>query len=507
MTGRLPFDPKRMSVPPSTATGSNRAEGDRPLSVSELAARIESVVREGLPQTIRVVGEVSGTVQRTHWYFNAKDQNAVIACVMFASAARKGRIEPENGRAYILTGRVEYYAKGGRVSLIVDRLEPVGEGALDLAFRKLCEELKSLGWLDPARKRRLPTFPRRIAVVTSAGGAALQDVLDTMSRRCPAVGVIVVDVRVQGDRAAEEVSRAIRAISKGHARLGVDAIIVTRGGGSKEDLWSFNEREVAEAIVGSTIPVVAAIGHETDTTIAELVADERAATPTQAAMRLTPDRRELSRQVGAAASRLALSTGRVIRHERYRLSALARQPFFREPGWLVARAKAQVREAGAALASGLSMRVGRARRSVDGLALRLERVAPGVSMARGVASVSGAAVRLRGIVARMVRESDLRLISAERQLESVGPRSVLGRGFSWTRTADGRLVRSVGDVARGDTLRTQVIDGQITSVVGDRQDVSRGDLRGRIATAPIVRARTRLNDPSQLGLFPGAGGG
>lgn len=507
MTGRLPFDPKRMSVPPAPGGGTPRLEGDRPLSVSELAARIESVVRDGLAQTIRVVGEVSGAAQRTHWYFNAKDQNAVIACVMFASAARRGRIEPENGRTYILTGRVEYYAKGGRVSLIVDRLEPVGEGALDLAFRKLCEELRALGWLDPARKRRLPAFPRRVAVVTSAGGAALQDMLDTMARRCPAVGVMVVDVRVQGDRAASEVSRAIRAISGANDRLGIDAIIVTRGGGSKEDLWSFNERVVAEAIVGSAVPVVAAIGHETDTTIAELVADERAATPTQAAMRLTPDRRELSRQVGAAASRLALSTGRVIHHDRQRLSAIARQPFFRDPGWLLARARAQVREAGAALSSELSMRLGRSRRSVDALALRLERVAPGVSLARGGAAVSGAAARLRGIVARMVRESDLRLIGAERQLESVGPRSVLGRGYSWTRTADGRLVRSVGDVTRGDSLRTQVMDGMITSVVGDRQEGAREDLRGRIAKPPSVRARTRLSDPSQLGLFPGGGGG
>jgi exodeoxyribonuclease VII large subunit len=496
-----------MNVTPVSGQGAVRPEGDRPLSVSELAARIESVVRQGLPQTIRVIGELSGAVQRTHWYFNAKDPNAVIACVMFASAARKGRIEPENGRAYVLTGRIEYYAKGGKVSLIVDRLEPVGEGALDLAFRKLCDELRALGWLDPERKRRLPAFPRRVAVVTSAGGAALQDVLDTMSRRCPAVGVLVADVRVQGDRAAEEVSCAIRAFGKGHARLGIDAIIVTRGGGSKEDLWSFNERVVAEAIVGSPVPVVAAIGHETDTTIAELVADERAATPTQAAMRLTPDRRELSRQVGAAASRLSLSTSRIIRHDRQRLAGAARHPFFRDPEWVLARARSQVREASSSLASGLARRVAQSRRTVEVLALRLERVAPGISIARGAASLSGATVRLRGLLARIVRESDLRLLAAERQLESVGPRSVLGRGFSWTRTADGRLVRSVGDVSKGDMLRTQVMDGQIASVVGERGVGDGDDLRERIALAPKVRGRSRLNDPSQLGLFPGAGGG
>lgn len=503
MTGRLPFDPKRMSDarPKSAPTG-----GDRPLRVSELAARIEDAVRQGLPQRVRVVGEVSGAVERTHWYFNAKDADAVIACVMFASAARKGGTKLENGREYVLSGRVEYYAKGGKVSFLVDRLEPVGEGALDAAFRALCEEIRSLGWFDPARKKALPTFPRRVAVVTSASGAALQDVLNTMARRCPAVGVLVVDVRVQGERASDEIAGAIRGVSENRDRLGVDAMIVTRGGGSKEDLWSFNERVVAQAIVESSIPIVAAIGHETDTTIAELVADERASTPTQAAMRLTPDRAELNRQVVAAAQRLKVGLLRGVSHERERLRAASRHPLFKDPSWLLERAGMSVRGVSARLTSVATDRLMKAQRRVDGASIRHERVSPSGVVGRSKARLGAAEARFRVGMAGAVREASLRLLGAERQLESVGPRSVLGRGYSWTRTKDGRLVRSVADVSPGGQIRTQVLDGVIDSVVGQPGDQSGNDLRERIVVSPRPRSRSSAKDASQLGLFPGGQG-
>ncbi|MCA9289351.1 MAG: exodeoxyribonuclease VII large subunit, partial [Phycisphaerales bacterium] len=311
MTARLPFDPGKMrGTPPAHAGSSNspsepaaKPPVDRPMSVAALAGLIAGAL-ETLPRPVRVAGEISGLRDRTHWYFDLKDADAVVSCVMFASAARKAGFVPENGQAVVAGGRVEFYAKGGKVSLICDRLEPVGAGALELAFRKLVGEIRALGWFDPERKRALPTFPRRIAVVTSRTGAALQDVLDTARRRCPAVDIAVVDVRVQGDRAAGEVAAAIEWLGRRHTHLGIDAILVTRGGGSMEDLWAFNEKPVAAAIVACPVPVVAAIGHETDVTIAELVADERAATPTQAAMRLIPDRAALGEQVEAVASAL-----------------------------------------------------------------------------------------------------------------------------------------------------------------------------------------------------------
>ena len=449
-----------------------------------------------------MIGEVSGAVERTHWYFNAKDADAVLACVMFASVARKGGLRPENGHEYILSGRVEYYAKGGKVSFIVDKIEPVGQGSLDAAFRRLCEELRGLGWFDPVRKKRLPTFPRKVAVITSAGGAALHDVLITMQKRCPAVEVIVADVRVQGDRAAEEVARAIRAIGAGH--LGADAIIVTRGGGSKEDLWAFNERMVAEAIIGCPLPVVAAIGHETDTTIAELVADERASTPTQAAMRLTPDRHELHRQVLVAAKRLHLTTDRVIAQDRQSVRAIARHPVFRDPAWLLSRARSAIRDSASDLGSCIALRLAEARRLSDGGAIRHGRTPPTVLLSRLRGRLLGAEARVQAGLLRTDREARLRLNALERQLDSVGPRSVLGRGYSWTRTVDGKLVRSIQDVAPGDALRTQVVDGVIRSVVGQPGDQKGHDLRARMGGTGRSRSRGSAKDPTQLGLFPGA---
>ncbi len=277
-------------VTPGPGPGtSGRAAQAAPLTVSQLAQRIGETIGGGFPQPVRVVGEVSGFKPNTHWYFNLKDADSVIGCVMFSSTARSALFTPSDGQQVVVTGRPDFWAKGGKTSFVVSRIEPVGQGALDAAFKALCDELRALGWFDQARKRPIPRFPRRVAVVTAATGAALQDVLVTMRRRCPAVEVGVVDVAVQGDGAAQDISAVFRWLGREHRRLGVEVILLTRGGGSKEDLWTFNERVVAEAIVRSPIPVVAAIGHEVDFTIAELVADERAATPTQAAMKVTPD--------------------------------------------------------------------------------------------------------------------------------------------------------------------------------------------------------------------------
>ncbi len=285
--GRLPFDPGKMrgAKPPKAA---EPAPAEGVLTVSRLAAMISTVVGDHLPARVRVVGEVSGARRSTHLYFGLKDAGALISAAVFASNLRKLGFEPRDGQQIVATGRVEFYEPQGRITLIVEAIEPVGQGAHELRFKQLCEELRRLGWFAAERKRPLPTFPRKVAVVTSRTGAALQDVLDTMARRCPAVGVVLVPVKVQGEGAAEQVVRALAHLAANHEKLGIDAVIVTRGGGSPEDLDAFNEREVARAIVQCPVPVVAAIGHETDTTIAELVADERCATPTQAAMRSPP---------------------------------------------------------------------------------------------------------------------------------------------------------------------------------------------------------------------------
>jgi exodeoxyribonuclease VII large subunit len=502
---RKPFDPNDTAAArrareeaPLLASAAPEAQADTTtpppavprLTVSQLADRIDGALKAGFPQRLAVVGEVSGFTDRTHWYFTLKDANAVVECVMFASAARKaapnllgGRLQ--QGTQVVAWGRLEFYAKGGKVSFIVDRLEGVGVGALDLAFRKLCDELKGLGWFDPARKRPLPAFPRRIAVVTSRTGAALQDVLNTVTRRCPAVGIVLADVRVQGEGAAAEVVAALRTIAAHHDRLGIDAVLVTRGGGSKEDLWTFNERPVAQAILESPIPVVAAIGHETDTSIAELVADERCATPTQAAMRLTPETPALLRQADSLARRLGSLLQSRVTHARQRLVSLARRPALADPGRLADQARHRLETAIRHLDSSMTILLERAARRAGSAAARLDRAQPAAVRARMAGRLDTLSARLTAAVRRHLaaqRPDPLadrlsravtrtleaardRVTAAGRQLELVGPARVLERGYSLTTTADGTLVRRPEQAPPGTSLVTRLAQGRLTSTV------------------------------------------
>lgn len=460
---RLPFDPSKMRQQQSARSDpAPQPRGPAVLTVSQLAGRIDVALRASLPPALRVIGEVTGFRDRTHWYFDLKDAESVISCVMFQSAARRSALVLENGLEVVLTGRIDYYAKQGKVSFIADKVEPVGAGAIDLAFKKLCDELRALGWFAPERKRRLPAFPRRVAVITSRSAAALQDVLVTMRRRCPAVEILLVDVRVQGEGASREVARALREVSRRAAELRVDAVIVTRGGGSKEDLWTFNEREVAAEILACAVPVVAAIGHETDVTIAELVADERCATPTQAAMRLTPDGADLCRQVDSIEARLRHGLRRLVRE---------RDRGFAQTGRHVLQA--------------IRMRHREAEMHLARLSARLERHRPAALHARRAAAIEAAEARLASAMRRRVAEVDLadvrrlleqararalrlagqRLDAAERQLRAVGPMSVLERGFSYTTLEDGRLLRSAAQAASGEAIITRLADGQVRSVV------------------------------------------
>ncbi len=471
----------------------------QPLTVSQLATRIAETVAAGFKTKVWIVGEVSGFRERTHWYFDLKDAAAVVNCVMFAGAARKSGQAPPNGMQVLVSGRVEFYEKQGRVTLIVESVEPVGAGAQDAALRALVEELRKLGWLEEARKRELPSFPRRVGVVTSRTGAALQDVIDTMQKRCPAVGIVVVDARVQGDGAAGEVAAAIRWLGSARQKLGIDAVLVTRGGGSKEDLWAFNDRIVAEAIVLCPVPVVAAIGHETDTTIAELVADLRCSTPTQAAMRLTPDREALSEQVDAISHRLRASLVRDVREVRRRTDAAERS----------------LRQAGLSLTRGFA-------HVLERFARRLETHRPAAAQARRQAALSTAQARLVASMRARLAEPDLadlsqrlargsrrsgqlaaeRLGSLSKRLTSVGPASVLNRGYSYTMREDGAIVRAVADARAGDVLRTNVSDGVVRSVV---EGGSRTPPSVPAATVEASPAKPRRSGPvrDQMDLFGG----
>lgn len=486
---RLPFDAgKSVAADRARIAREARPDGDKPITVSQLAAAIESSLRAGFQLPIRVLGEVSGFRDRTHWYFDLKDSSAVINCVVFLSAARKAKFTPRVGQEIIATGRIEFYAKSGKVTLIIDSLEPVGAGALELAFKKLCEELRSLGWFAPERKRPIPTFPRRVAVVTSRTGAAWQDVINTFHRRCRAVELVLVDALMQGDKAAQDIASAIRHLSVNAPSLRIDAVLLTRGGGSAEDLWAFNDRGLAEAIMQCSVPVVAAIGHETDTTIAELVADERCSTPTQAAMKLSPDTDSLLEQLDALARRLTGLVTRRVKHDREKLRSASRHPLFSNPKVLLRRASERLHAMGESLGSVLDAALTRCRHRLEQSRSRLHAVRPSIIHARSVAGLDACDARLRRALAFSLEKCRGRLESSGRLLSSVGPRRVMARGYSCTLRQDGRAITSPQDVKVGDLIRTVLSEGEIRSVVGDGTPPRH--------TSPVPRSTNDSNESS-----------
>lgn len=503
----LPFDPARARGSEHAAesdravdeqTASDAWAGGVPgklvadvLTVSDVADMVNRALVSGLPARLRVVGEVSNLSTRQHWFFSLKDENAVLKCVVWKSRAERFGFVPANGTEVVASGSIQHYGPQGQTQMYVEALEPVGAGALELKFKALCAELRGLGYFDPDRKRTLPSFPRAVAVVTSAGGAALQDVLDTMRRRCPAVRVVAVDVLVQGQAAASSIVAGLRRVLSARDRLGIDVVILTRGGGSIEDLWAFNERPVADELVNYPIPVVAAIGHETDTTIAELVADMRCATPTQAAMMVTPDRGELSGLLRHMHHRLSLLMSQAQRMRLQRYATVSAR--YAATGSLFVQTRAKVERMEDGLKHAMAMLIRRRSDAVHHLSQALQHAVPQQALSRrernlailgsrlnwliqsamelGRRAVRDTGQRLETGMAHVEREKRLMLRSRMARLEAVNPGSVLQRGYSITRLAGedgaGSVVRDVSQVLPGTDVITEVRQGRFRSRVVD----------------------------------------
>ncbi|MCP3902845.1 MAG: exodeoxyribonuclease VII large subunit [Planctomycetes bacterium] len=450
---------------PGKVAGPSRDEAPDHLTVGQLADLIKRTLEDGIASPISVVGQIGNLSTPGHWYFSLKDDDAVASCVAWASAARRFGFRPEDGDEVVATGHVSHYAPQGRTQFYVRSMKPLGAGALQVRFQQMCETLRGLGYFEEQRKKSIPSFPRRIAVITSAEGAAVHDVISTSRQRFRGVSLVLVDVRVQGEEAAGEVARAIRWVDSRRERLGVDAILVTRGGGSMEDLWAFNERVVADAVFDCTLPLVAAIGHESDTTVIELVADLRAATPTQAAMRLVPAAEDLVRQLDHLQGRLALLVTRRLDAARHRLQGLERREVMRDPMGIVTIARERVGQLGTGLRRVVAARLAGDRTRLERLAGRLASLPVAALVARRHARIAVLAERLRSAAAVRVSAAGAHVAALDRQLTAVDPRRVLGRGFSYTTGRDGKLLRSVRDASAGDRLRTHVADGAIDSEV------------------------------------------
>lgn len=509
------FDPDL--IKPPTADDAPADEG--PISVSQLNAMVKRALSR-LPRTLAVAGEVSNFTQAAsgHLYFSLKDEQAQVRCVMWKSAAGRLKFRPEDGLAVIAIGEVDVYEPRGEYQLYVRRLQPQGRGELELAFRQLHDRLEKLGWFAAERKRPIPWLPGAIGVVTSRTGAAIRDITRTLALRWPGVPVYLADARVQGEGAGEEIARGIDRLNRHADALGIEVLIVGRGGGSLEDLWAFNTEPVARAIFESKLPVVSAVGHEVDTTISDLVADARAATPTAAAQMVVPDRREVVANLNVAARAIHRSMLDVMDDLASRLQYCARFEAFRRPEQLFRRHRQQVDELVGRLVSRQRQALHARIRELNALAERMGRLHPRTQLtsrwrqlerllgrlrwALGKSSVS-AQRRLAEIQNRFDRRSAEVQIGEHRQhigalarqIEAYNPRGVLERGYSITRTGDGRLVTGPGEVSAGERIVTELADGQIQSDVVDG-----GAGLPRPAVPPRRRRKGKGDDGSQLRL-------
>ncbi|TXF11511.1 exodeoxyribonuclease VII large subunit [Pelomicrobium methylotrophicum] len=434
------------------------------LTVSELNRATRALLEQTYP-LLWVRGEISNLkrYESGHWYFALKDRDAQVRCVMFRHRNQYLDWQPEDGALVEVRALVTLFEARGEFQLNVETMRRAGLGALYEAFERLKRQLEREGLLDPARKRSIPVFPRQVGIVTSPQAAALRDVLATLRRRLPSLPVIIYPTPVQGEGAAQQIAAALRLAGE---RAECDVLILCRGGGSMEDLWAFNEEVVARAIAACPIPVVAGVGHETDFTIADFVADRRAPTPTAAAELVSPSRIDLLARVETLARRLRRGAARRIEMRMQQLDYLARR--LTHPGERLQAQSVRLAE--------LSRRLhGAHRRALEGKARWVEQLGMRLQRARpDIGALLKAQQMWRGRLARAVTQV---LSRTERELDRLAahlahlnPQHVLERGYSIVRKQDGVIVRKADQLAVGEPLWLTFASGWARSRVEDKGD-------------------------------------
>ncbi|NOY30157.1 MAG: exodeoxyribonuclease VII large subunit [Planctomycetes bacterium] len=405
---------------PTTMPAVDTSSGKSVLSVTQLTSQLKGVVEQEF-SAVWVAGEISNfsRPQSGHCYFTLKDDNAQLRGVIWRGTAAKLKFDVHDGLEVVCRGRLDVYPPRGSYQLVVDQLQPQGIGALELALRKLREKLGEEGLFDASRKKPLPAFPRRIGVVTSPTGAAIRDFLEVLRRRWQGVEVFVFPVRVQGDSAAAEISRAIEQANRLAPSL--DVLVVGRGGGSLEDLWAFNEEPVVRALAASRVPTVSAVGHEIDVTLADLAADVRALTPSEAAELVVPSAQGVAELMHSLSSRMQNALAVQVAAHRSRLDAIVSRPAFARP--------------------------------LDGVH-HLSR------------QVDDLGTRFSGAMQVNLREQQSRVAAISGKLETLSPLAVLQRGYSLTQDpASGRLITSTQSLKKGQQISTRLAEGNITSTI------------------------------------------
>ena len=386
------------------------------LTISQITFIIKTALENTLPGKITITGQISGLKQHSsgHCYFDLKDENAVLPCVMWKSDFSKLKFKPENGLAIVSKGHIDVYPPQGKYQFYADSMTPAGVGALQLAFEQLKSKLAAEGLFDDEHKKPLPDYPFRIGILTSKSGAALHDITDSIFNRWPVAEMFFYDVPVQGEGAAGKIAAAIKDVNKRNGKLKLDVLIVGRGGGSMEDLWAFNEEAVARAIFNSQIPVISAVGHEVDFTIADFVADARASTPTKAGVIAAPDIKEVLAGIESFAGRIKSNANSIFQLCGQRLKTILAAAMFRNPLLIV-----QNRE-----------------QSLDGVENNLSQKAD-----------------------RFFGNVKLRIETLAAKLTACNPKSVLNRGYSITKiAATGEIVKNIEEININDIIITELKD-------------------------------------------------
>ena len=430
-------------------------------SIAEVTTLVKVALEERLPGRLTVAGQLGDfrQVSSGHCYFTLKDADSVLPCVMWKSDFREVKFRPETGLAVIATGHIDVYLPGGRYQFYADRLQPAGIGSLQLAFEQMKQRLAAEGLFDEARKKPLPRYPMRIGIVTSPTGAAIEDIADSIYARWPCAKMFLYPVSVQGDTAAGEIAAAIRELNRRNKRLRLEVLIVGRGGGSLEDLWAFNEEVVARAIAASKIPIISAVGHEIDTTIADFVADARASTPTKAGVIAVPDYAEVLDGIDAIQRRIQRQLKSHIEMSCQQIRGLASSAVFKTPRWLAASAAQRIDEMTLRIGQAVHGRLQGLRDRLRGRLDEIRRIEPHRLLGEKRLETNRLEHAVRTAVTAVAGKKRLLLTAVENRVSALDPRAVLRRGYSITIGRDsGTVITSADQVRIGEPIVTELAD-------------------------------------------------
>ena len=440
-----------------------------PVSVSDINRKAKSLLENQLGE-VCVEAEI-GTLSRPssgHWYFSLKDDRAQLSCAMFRRANMRVRFEPKVGDSVIVRGLLSIYEARGNYQLMVDHMEASGDGALQRALEALKQKLQSEGLFDQDRKKAIPPHCERIGVVTSPTGAAVEDIISVLGRRSPSSHIAIYPVQVQGAGSAEQIAEAIDVanaqVTTGERDL--DVLIVGRGGGSLEDLWAFNEEVVARAIARSEIPVVSAVGHEIDYSISDLVADLRAATPSQAAELVTRDSHEWLQRIDMAVSQLESLSARILRDHKQRVENLTAR--LRHPSQQLALLQNKITTNQDRATALIQSRLAASKHPLAQLNTRLQSASPSRLLKQRQETINNLSSGLPGQMAKVLRDNSRQVEHLSTLLETLGPSATLKRGYAIVTDESGKVVRSTQHIEQGDTIAVALDDGHLRARVDEK---------------------------------------